>query len=134
MGYHLSDDMSAEHVVKALRVAVKNRKTTQELIHHSDRGLQYCSSIYQGELRKHQITPSMTDGYDCFQNAMAERVNGILKGEFLNIKCRDGNDLKLLIEESIHTYNSKRPHLSLNFKTPNFIHEKTCEEYPTGLS
>ncbi len=134
MGYHLSDDMSAEHVVKALRVAVKNRKTTQELIHHSDRGLQYCSALYQEELRKHHIIPSMTDGYDCYQNALAERINGILKSEFLINKCNTGQELKTLIKESIDTYNHQRPHLSLNYKTPNLVHEKTCEEYSTGFT
>ena len=134
MGHHLSDDMSAEHVVKALKVAVKNKKTTQELIHHSDRGLQYCSAIYQNELNDHQIIPSMTDGYDCYQNALAERMNGILKNEFLIHKCNNGKELEVLVSESIDTYNNHRPHLSLNFKTPNFIHEKTCEEHSTGFT
>jgi len=128
MGYHLSDDMSAEHVVKALKKAVKNRTTRKKLIHHSDRGLQYCSSIYQDELNKNNIKPSMTDGYDCYQNALAERINGILKGEFLLNKCNTGKELKLLISQSIETYNNYRPHLSLNYKTPNFIHEKTEED------
>lgn len=134
MGHHLSDDMSAEHVVKALSAAIRNRNTTQALIHHSDRGLQYCSSAYQNELRDHRITPSMTDGYDCYQNALAERINGILKNEFLIHKCNTGRELEVLINESIDTYNNRRPHLSLNFKTPNFIHEKTCEEYSTGFT
>lgn len=133
MGYHLSDDMSAEHVVKALKVAVKHRTSNKALIHHSDRGLQYCSSVYQKELSKHQIKPSMTDGYDCYQNALAERINGILKNEFLINKCNTGNELDKLIKESVDTYNHRRPHLSLNLKTPNFIHEKTCEEYFTGF-
>lgn len=128
MGYHLSDDMSAEHVVKALKKAVKNRTTMKKLIHHSDRGLQYCSSIYQDELNKNKIIPSMTDGYDCYQNALAERINGILKEEFLLYKCNTGKELKLLISQSINTYNNNRPHLSLNYKTPNFIHEKTEED------
>ena len=134
MGYYLSDDMSAEHVVKALKIAVKNRKNSKSLIHHSDRGLQYCSSIYQMELSKNKINPSMTDGYDCYQNALAERINGILKHEFLIHKCNTGKELEVLVSESIETYNSKRPHLSLNFKTPNFIHEKTCEEHSTGFT
>lgn len=134
MGYYLSDDMSTEHVLKALKFAVKNRKINQELIHHSDRGLQYCSSLYQTELRHNLITPSMTDGYDCYQNALAERINGILKNEFLVHKCNNGKELEILIKESIDTYNKYRPHLSLNFKTPNFIHEKTCEEYSTGFT
>ncbi len=63
MGYKLSDDMSAENVVQALKMALMHRKTNKPLIHHSDRGLQYCSSVYQKELRSNKITPSMTDGY-----------------------------------------------------------------------
>ncbi len=135
MGYHLSDDMSAENVVQAIKMAAYNRKNTKSLIHHSDRGLQYCSTIYQSELKKHQIIPSMTDGYDCYQNALAERINGILKGEFLINTCNTGKELKKLIEQSIKTYNNKRPHWSLNLKTPNFIHnKKSCEASFTGLN
>lgn len=134
MGYQLSDDMSGKNVVKALNMAVKQRKTTLPLVHHSDRGLQYCSAIYQRRLRKNNIQPSMTDGYDCYQNAMAERINGILKQEFLFSKCNTKKELELLVKESINTYNNERPHLNLNMKTPNFIHQKTCEEYSTGLS
>lgn len=133
MGYQLSDDMSSENVVKALEMAVSKRKTSLPLVHHSDRGLQYCSAIYQSGLKINSITPSMTDGYDCYQNAMAERINGILKQEFLINKCNTGKELELLITESIDTYNNDRPHLSLQMKTPNFIHEKTCEENSTGL-
>lgn len=127
VGYKLSDDMSSENVVKALRMAIKNRKTNKPLIHHSDRGLQYCSKVYQKELKMNNIIPSMTDGYDCYQNALAERINGILKGEFLINKCNNGKELNQLIKESINTYNNKRPHLSLNMKTPNFVHKKTRE-------
>ncbi|MEZ9723749.1 integrase core domain-containing protein, partial [Vibrio splendidus] len=94
-------------------------------IHHSDRGLQYCSSLYQEKLKKHDITPSMTDGYDCYQNALAERVNGILKQEFLLTQCKDLRELKMLVEESIYTYNEMRPHLSLGMNTPNKMHEKS---------
>lgn len=133
MGYHLSDDMSAENVAKALKMAIQKRRTTWPLTHHSDRGLQYCSSLYQCKLQENKIQPSMTDGYDCYQNALAERINGILKQEFLLIKCNTGKELELLIRQSIQIYNTKRPHLSLNMKTPNFVHEKTCEEYSTGL-
>ena len=128
------DDMSTENVVKALKMAVKSRKNNKPLIHHSDRGLQYAASIYQNELSLNQITPSMTDGYDCYQNALAERINGILKQEFLIEKCNTGKELELLIKESIDTYNNKRPHLSLNMKTPNFIHEKTEEDILFGLN
>jgi transposase InsO family protein len=76
----------------------------------------------------------MTDGYDCYQNALAECINGILKQEFLIHKCNNGNELEQLIKESIDTYNNKRPHLSLDMKTPNFIHnKKTVEANFNGL-
>lgn len=128
MGYEVSDDMRAESVVKALRRAARQRKTHRSLMHHSDRGLQYCSAIYQKELRRHDITPSMTDGYDCYQNALAERVNGILKQEFLLYKCRTLNELKSLVRESVDIYNRMRPHLSLNMKTPEEMHKKATSE------
>jgi transposase InsO family protein len=66
----------------------------------------------------------MTDGYDCYQNALAERINGILKQEFLLYKCRNMAELKELVEESIFIYNEMRPHLSLDMKTPNQVHKK----------
>lgn len=83
VGHHLSLDMAAESVVKALRVAVKKRHGSNKLIYHSDRGSQYCSDVYHRKVKKKGILPSITDGYDCYQNALAERVNGILKQEFL---------------------------------------------------
>lgn len=134
MGYHLSDDMSAEQVVVALQMSIKNRSSQRPLIHHSDRGLQYCSAQYQQVLKQNQIRPSMTDGYDCYQNALAERINGILKGEFLIHTCNNGKELEKLVQHAVETYNSYRPHLSLNFKTPNFIHEKTGTENCSGFT
>jgi len=124
MGYEVSDNLRAESVVKALRRAAQKRQTHRELIHHSDRGLQYCSAIYQRELKRHKMTPSMTDGYDCYQNALAERVNGILKQEFLLNKCRNLDELRSLVRDSVEIYNRLRPHLSLNMKTPEEIHRK----------
>ena len=128
VGHHLSDDMSSEEVVKALKMAVKDNRINEPIIHHSDRGLQYCSSVYQKELKKNGIIPSMTDGYDCYQNALAERINGILKHEFLVHKCNTGKELKRYISESINTYNTLRPHLSLNMKTPNIVHKKSSKK------
>ena len=75
--------MNSEKVIKPLRMAVKNKKTTNSTIHHSGRGLQYCSSLYQEELEKHKIRPSMTDGYDCYQNVLTERINGTSKQKYL---------------------------------------------------
>jgi transposase InsO family protein len=134
MGYELSDDMSSEHVIKALQMAVKNRTSSLPLIHHSDRGLQYCSTIYQQALSKANIIPSMTEGGNCYQNTLAERMNGILKQEFLIHKCNTGKELKKLISESIKTYNNERPHLNLKMKTPNFIHEKRPKKINPSVS
>ena len=128
MGHEVSKDMRAESVVKALRRAARQRKTRRSLLHHSDRGLQYCSAIYQKELKRHGITPSMTDGYDCYQNALAERVNGILKQEFLLYKCQTLKELKSLVQESVAIYNCLRPHLSLDMKTPDEVHKKATSE------
>ncbi len=71
-----------------------------------------------------QIIPSMTDGYDCYQNALAKRINGILKQEFHLYKCRYIQELQQLVEEFIFIYNEMRPHLSLAMKTPNQLHKK----------
>jgi transposase InsO family protein len=87
----------------------KQRDRAKVMIHHSDRGSQYCSELYQSALSKHGVLPSMTDGYDCYQNALAERINGILKQEFLTIRCN-------------------RPHLSLGMMTPNQMFEKARTE------
>lgn len=124
MGYEVSAEMKASDVVKALKMAVKTRHTENATIHHSDRGLQYCSSEYQATLAKHGMIASMTDGYDCYQNALAERINGILKQEFLLYQCQDGEELRKLVAQSVHTYNTERPHLSLGYQTPNQVHEK----------
>ena len=124
MGYTLSHSMTASEVVRALKQAIGNRITKAPLIHHSDRGLQYCSRCYQDVLRKHQITPSMTDGYDCYQNALAERMNGILKQEFFLHRCKTFGDLRKLVKDAIDTYNTMRPHLALEMQTPEIVHQK----------
>ncbi|ASF49162.1 hypothetical protein Q7A_03815 [Methylophaga nitratireducenticrescens] len=89
MGHDVSHTMTVKDISRALKQAIRNRLSTQPLLHHSDRGVQYCSQEYQNHLNANAIKPSMTDGYDCYQNALAERVNGILKHEFLLTKCRN---------------------------------------------
>ena len=134
MGHELSWEMKASDVVKALKRAVRQRCGDTPLIHHSDRGIQYCSQHYQDELGRHGIRASMTDGYDCYQNALAERVNGILKQEFLIYRCPTFEDMKTLVAESIESYNHLRPHLSLGMKTPEEVHKKTsCETQLASL-
>ena len=127
VGHDVSNSLSVEGSVRALRMAIKNRKYKEEdLIHHSDRGLQYCSDQYQEILIKNTIKCSMTEKYDPYQNATAERVNGILKQEFiLGIKVRDLELMKYLVKESIKIYNTERPHLSCKMQTPEFMHKQS---------
>lgn len=131
VGHYLSTDLRTEGVAKALEMAIQERKTKLSLIHHSDRGLQYCSEEYQRLLSSQAIQPSMTDGYDCYQNALAERINGILKDEFLLTTCENKDQLEKVVNQSIDIYNSKRPHLNLKYKTPIFIHEKSLADLTT---
>ena len=127
MGHQLSDDMKAEHMAKAFKKAALNRMLETPVIHHSDRGLQYCSQEFQDILKKYNGIPSMTDGYDCYQNALAERMNGIIKNEFLIHQCNNSYELGKVIDQSIEIYNNKRPHLAHQMKTPNYVHKKNCE-------
>lgn len=122
VGYHVHESLHTEGVSQALKMAVRGRQTAGPLIHHSDRGIQYCSSEYQRLHERHQITCSMTDGYDCYQNALAERVNGILKNEFLLHTPRNLADARQMVKQSIQIYNHQRPHLALQYKTPDAVH------------
>lgn len=122
VGYHVHDSLQTEQVSKALKMALRTRTSRQPLIHHSDRGIQYCSTYYQQIHERHGITCSMTDGYDCYQNALAERVNGILKGEFLLQRPADLRQAASMVEQSVRIYNGERPHQSLQYKTPDEVH------------
>jgi transposase InsO family protein len=124
VGYHLHESLHTDGVATALQMAIKREKINLPLIHHSDRGLQYCSSQYQQILQKNNITSSMTDGYDCYQNALAERVNGIIKEEFLVVKPYDIQQAGVLIERAVYLYNERRPHLALNYLTPSKVHKQ----------
>ena len=123
VGYHVHPTLQTEEVAIAYKKALRNRQSRLPLIHHSDRGIQYCSSMYQDIHGKHGVICSMTDGYDCYQNALAERVNGILKGEFLLNKPANLEEARQMVEESVRIYNQKRPHLSLKYKTPDAVHQ-----------
>jgi len=117
----------------ALRMAVKNRKYPKnDLIHHSDRGLQYCSNEYQKLINKNSLKCSMTESYDPYQNAVAERINGILKQEFLlNTQNIDLKTMKILVKQSIEIYNQYRPHLSCNMLTPSQMHKQKIVKIKT---
>ena len=103
MGYNLSKSLDAQEANSALKMAVKNLcYSKKDLIHHSDRGVQYCCNLYQQTLKKENIQCSMTEQYDPYQNAVAERINGILKQEFLcGIQTNDIDLMKMLIGASL---------------------------------
>jgi len=133
MGFDVSNSLEATGAINAMKQAVKNRKyPDKQLIHHSDRGLQYCCDAYQKLIGKHKILCSMTETYDPYQNAIAERVNGILKHEFiLGITTSDLGLMKKLIQQSIDIYNNERPHWSCWMNTPAFMHNQKNIEIKT---
>lgn len=126
MGYELCDNMEAVSTLKALKMAISNRKYKNEpLIHHSDRGLQYCSKVYTGCLKSNHIAISMTQNGSPYENAIAERVNGILKDEFgLADEMNDIKEAWKQVNESIKTYNTLRPHMSCKMRTPAQMHQQ----------
>lgn len=124
MGYYVADNMNTNSSVVALKMAIRQRKNKEiSLIHHSDRGLQYCANDYQNVLSKNGILPSMTQNSDPYENAVAERINGILKQEFMIDKYNQSLDImKSIVKEAINTYNQLRPHYSNYMLTPNQMH------------
>lgn len=126
VGFNVSNSLNVDGSLRALDMALKNREyQNQPLIHHSDRGLQYCSNDYQELLSKNDIKTSMTEKYDPYENAVAERINGILKQEFDIAKYDlDIRDKQKLIKEAIAIYNNERPHLSNYMLTPDQMHKQ----------
>lgn len=126
VGYNVSDNLNTESCLMALQLAIKQRKNKDTiLIHHSDRGLQYCANEYQKLLSRNRIKPSMTQNSDPYENAVAERVNGILKQEFsIDQYNQELPIMKQIIKEIIEIYNEERPHFSNHMLTPNQMHQQ----------
>lgn len=126
MGWDLSDNLKTLNAKKALKMALKNRQYPErELIHHSDRGLQYCHPSYIDMLQRNNIKVSMTDKYDPYENAVAERVNGILKTEYeIGGGFVGFQDALREIKHAIWLYNTDRPHLSCHGLEPAKAHKK----------
>ncbi len=126
MGYYVADNLNTESSVMALKMAIKQRADRElPLIHHSDRGLQYCADQYQNVLQKNNIICSMTQNSDPYENAVAERINGILKQEFMIDKYEQNVEImKIVVEEAIEIYNQNRPHFSNYLLTPNQMHQQ----------
>lgn len=124
IGYDICDSLELAGSLRALKMALKQLPKGHNPIHHSDRGIQYCSSQYIEMLKKNNIRISMTEENHCYENAIAERVNGILKDEFHLDYCFTNKDsAEKASRNAVKIYNEKRLHLSLNFKTPNQVHE-----------
>ena len=125
VGYYLSESLEAESSIHALQMALDQLKQpVQGLIHHSDRGIQYCCKEYVKLLQDNSIAISMTENGDPLENALAERINGIIKGEYLD--CYEVNSIhqanELLIQV-VNLYNQERPHMSIGNKTPEEVHQ-----------
>jgi len=128
VGYCLWENLKRDGTIKALKMATNSLldRGRNSLIHHSDRGLQYCSKDYIDLLTLDSIAISMTENGDPYENAIAERVNGILKGEFaLNLSYRDFDLAHEAVIKGINTYNSMRPHASCDYLTPDEAHKIT---------
>jgi putative transposase len=129
VGYHVAETLDAIETIQALKMAIEqNKDSLENLIHHSDRGIQYCSSGYVSLLQQHKMVISMTENGDPLENAIAERVNGIIKNEYLD--CYQVNNLdvaKQLLDNVIEAYNNERPHMSLGNMIPNQVHQEALK-------
>lgn len=126
MGYALEDNMQVSMVKKALKMAYKNLKfKPKNILHHSDRGLQYCCPDYTGFAEKLGFTMSTTQQYDPYENAVAERINQTLKYEYgLKRKLPNLKTAQKMAQQAVEIYNTKRTHWSLNLKTPQKVHNQ----------
>jgi putative transposase len=123
VGYHLGETLETEQVLKALALALKGLKGGARPIHHSDRGCQYASHAYVGAVQKAGLTMSMTEKNHSAENAVAERVNGILKQEYwLDANFENRQQARQATRQGIHLYNTRRPHTALRFATPEQVH------------
>jgi putative transposase len=127
VGYNVAETMEAIESAKALQMALASLRedaVSLKLIHHSDRGLQYCSNKYVKLLQDKGIRISMTENGDPLENAIAERINGILKEEYLDhYETNNLEDAKKHLNYAINLYNNERPHMSISNLTPNKLHK-----------
>lgn len=125
VGYQVAKTLETIESIQALEMALKGLQTEpEELIHHSDRGIQYCSNSYVKLLQDYKIQISMTENGDPLENALAERINGIIKEEYLhNYQVSNVKEAKGLLKEVVELYNNERPHMSISNLTPNHVHD-----------
>ena len=123
VGFHVGASLETEGALSALTMALASLGSGARPVHHSDRGCQYASHLYVGKLQETGLQISMTEELHCYENALAERVNGILKQEYYLGSCfRNKNQAKAAVKEAVYLYNTRRPHMSLNYETPEKMH------------
>ena len=130
VGYQVAETMEAIESIQALQMALSalGAESHLRLIHHSDRGIQYCSHAYVKLLQDYNIKISMTESGDPLENALAERINGIIKEEYLETyDISNLKDAKKLLKSVVELYNTERPHMSISNLTPNIIHHSKNE-------
>lgn len=124
VGWNLSNSLGLDGALLSLAMAMKQCPTAEGLIHHSDRGFQYCSHQYVARLKSKGIQISMAEAGNCYENAMAERINGILKDEYgLDETYANESEARQVVREGIKSYNEQRPHWSLGLQIPAEVHE-----------
>jgi transposase InsO family protein len=127
IGYEASDRLEAEGCLASLEQALGQLPEGKQPLHHSDRGTQYCCSDYIGKLQDRGLSISMTEENHCYENAQAERLNGILKQEYGLGDCfRTKAEARQAVDQAVWLYNELRPHLSLNYQTPSEVHKKAA--------
>jgi transposase InsO family protein len=123
VGYHCGDTLEAVGCVQALEMALKDMPEGARPIHHSDRGSQYCCHEYVNRLVDRGLSISMTENNHCAENALAERMNGIVKGEYgLGQKFKTKANARLASAQTVNLYNTRRPHSSLDYRFPQQVH------------
>jgi len=136
VGYHLGETMETEESIHALRMALSGLgpESHSRPIHHSDRGIQYCSKAYIALLKENDIGISMTENGDSLENAVAERINGIIKEEYLeNYEVESIGEAKRLLDSVVNLYNKERPHMSIGNFTPEEVHQSNNAIKPERL-
>ena len=124
VGFHVSDDMKVSSALLALKKALAQKPAEAIVVHHSDRGIQYCSIAYVKLLEQYNALISMTQNGDPYENAIAERMNGILKTELLKTYYHNIDEASIHISRCLTMYNYRRRHSSLNWQIPNDVHKQ----------
>lgn len=134
VGVHVGDSLESEGCQAALREALAGLPAGKHPVHHSDRGCQYCCHEYVGLLREAGMAVSMTEELHCYENAQAERVIGILKGEYeLDQTFVRKEEVRRAVAEAVRMYNERRPHTALGYEVPSEAHARGGPPAPAGF-